>query len=149
MTCVKMLEEKYSFYAAFENSHCRDYVTEKLFNNLGQYYVPIVYGASDYKKIVPRNSLIDAADFKTVKELGQFLTDVTKLPHLYNQYFWWHKYYKVTSNDYEESYSFCNLCIKLHESHAQYWTKYRRNIDEYVPNYFKYFRNKAKLCFYL
>jgi alpha-1,3-fucosyltransferase len=38
-----MLEEKYGFYAAFENSHCRDYVTEKFYNNLGHFYIPLVY----------------------------------------------------------------------------------------------------------
>lgn len=31
--CLKMLETDYKFYLAFENSHCRYYVTEKMFNN--------------------------------------------------------------------------------------------------------------------
>jgi alpha-1,3-fucosyltransferase len=124
-----MLEEQYNFYAAFENSHCRDYVTEKLYNNLRQYYIPVVYGAGDYKKLVPPYSVIDAADFKTVQKLAEFLINLKKRPQKYFSYFWWHKYYKIISNAHEESYAFCNLCTKLHETHAQYITKYRKNVD--------------------
>jgi hypothetical protein len=155
-----MLEEKYYFYASFENSHCRDYVTEKLFNNLRHYYIPVVYGAGDYEKLVPPNSIIDAADFKTVKELGEFLVNVKSNPNLYYKYFWWHKYYKVILSDHEEIYSFCNLCIKLHELHTNYVTKRRKNIDEYVIifkmdkmrvkafNFESFFRNLSKILSY-
>jgi alpha-1,3-fucosyltransferase len=139
MECVKLLEEKYGFYASFENSHCLGYVTEKLYNNLRHFYIPITYGAADYKKLVPPNSIIDVADFKTVKQLGEFLVTVKSQEDLYNSYFWWHKYYQVFSNDHEESYSFCNLCVKLHELHTKYVTKYRKKIDEYVGKKFFFF----------
>ena len=31
--CFKMLKDDYMFYLAFENSNCRDYITEKLYWN--------------------------------------------------------------------------------------------------------------------
>ena len=34
--CFQMLDSDYKFYLAFENSNCRDYITEKFFvNGLG------------------------------------------------------------------------------------------------------------------
>lgn len=34
--CFQLLDEDYKFYLAFENSNCRDYITEKFFvNGLG------------------------------------------------------------------------------------------------------------------
>ena len=59
-----MLERDYKFYLAFENSICRDYVTEKFFNPLLFSTVPIVYGGADYEAIgAPPHSYIDVRNY--------------------------------------------------------------------------------------
>ncbi len=40
---MKLLQD-YKFYLAFENTYCRDYISEKFWNALKQDIVPIVMG---------------------------------------------------------------------------------------------------------
>ena len=46
---TKLIQE-YKFYLAFENSICRDYVTEKFFQRMKQGIVPVVFGGADYSR---------------------------------------------------------------------------------------------------
>ena len=63
-----MMERDYKFYLAFENSKCRDYVTEKFYNALLYSMVPVVYGGGDYEALgAPPNSYIDARNFTSRK----------------------------------------------------------------------------------
>ena len=39
------LWKRYRFYLAFENSHCKDYITEKFFKVLDHEVIPVVRGA--------------------------------------------------------------------------------------------------------
>lgn len=48
--CLDLLEQKYYFYFAFENSLCEDYVTEKLLYPLLHMTVPVVYGGANYSR---------------------------------------------------------------------------------------------------
>ena len=50
--CKATLSNEYLFYLAFENSNCRDYITEKFHNTLKHELIPIVYGGANYSYFV-------------------------------------------------------------------------------------------------
>lgn len=91
--CYERIELDYKFYLSFENSLCRDYITEKFFNLLDRNIVPIVYGAGNYEAIAPPHSYIDALKY-TPAQLAKYLEILDKNDTLYNEYFWWKPYYK-------------------------------------------------------
>jgi alpha-1,3-fucosyltransferase len=109
--CYEMIEKRYMFYLSFENSICKDYVTEKLFNALKFEIIPIVMGGADYDQILPQNSYINALNFSSPQYLAQYLKKVSSNYTLYKSYFEWkEKYY--SSNNYWDP-PFCDLCHKL------------------------------------
>lgn len=63
---------------AFENSVCRDYVTEKLFKRMEQLLIPIVLKKSIYKRILPPGSFIAADDFLSPEDLAHYLLYLEK-----------------------------------------------------------------------
>ena len=55
-----MLETNYRFYLSFENSLCKDYVTEKFFKPMKYDVIPIVFNGADFKSYPPPHSAINA-----------------------------------------------------------------------------------------
>lgn len=119
--CLDMLKKKYKFYLAFENSNCREYITEKFwYNALDNRIVPIVFGPSkrDYERLAPPNSFIHIDDFPSVRELASYLHLLHNNDNLYNQYFNWiylgqaktFVNFGVSNSPY-----WCDLCQALHD----------------------------------
>ncbi|XP_055691713.1 alpha-(1,3)-fucosyltransferase C-like [Lutzomyia longipalpis] len=109
--CYRLVEQNYFFYFSFENSLCRDYITEKVFNIMSYDVVPVVYGGANYSQHLPPHSYIDANDFATATDLAKYLKSLTRNPKEYVKYFWWKKYYKTVVS--RRLYN--NLCNKLHD----------------------------------
>ena len=57
--CMPLVEANYKFYLSFENSFCRDYITEKFWKVLKYRVVPIVLGAGNYSLYAPPKSYIN------------------------------------------------------------------------------------------
>lgn len=120
--CLDMLKKKYKFYLAFENSNCRQYITEKFWHNaLENDIVPIVMGASkeDYEQVSPPHSFIHVDDFPSVRELSRYLRMLHKDTRLYNEYFRWKKngYVQTQINMHPmKSQFWCDLCSSLHNT---------------------------------
>ncbi len=123
--CEKLLTT-YKFYLALENSICPDYVTEKFYKALMNDVVPIVYGGADYTEYAPPHSFINIADFKSPKDLAEYLTLLDKNDALYNAYFQWKKHYKVIRKPMK---GWCDLCAKLNEP-IQVMKSYK-NVEEW------------------
>lgn len=119
-SCYSDFERKYFFMLAFENSICRDYITEKFFTALRYDMVPVVFGGANYTRVAPPRSFIDALSFKSPKHLAEHLTSVAKNVSAYKSYFDWKSRYKILSWSEE----FCTLCSKLHGKDFREQTTY-------------------------
>uniref|UniRef100_A0A0K2TTZ5 Fucosyltransferase n=1 Tax=Lepeophtheirus salmonis TaxID=72036 RepID=A0A0K2TTZ5_LEPSM len=132
-SCWEKIESEYKFYLSFENSICKDYVTEKLWNALNRSIVPIVLGGGDYASFLPKNSYIDAttsAKFvQNPRVLAKQLKELDRSDAKYAEYFWWKNRFSarvLTVEDHAERH--CQLCERLHEDAS---TKVISDLEEW------------------
>ena len=120
------LRKLYKFYLAFENSVCEDYITEKYWRTLEDGLVPIVLGdVANYENIAIPKSYISVQQFKTPKQLAEYLIYLNKNDTAYMEYFQWKKYYAV-----KYPARVCLVCKALFDPEKQR-TKVYDNIDKY------------------
>ncbi|KAK7082361.1 COP9 signalosome complex subunit 2 [Halocaridina rubra] len=103
-----VLSWQYSFYLAFENSLCQDYITEKSYFPLVYGVIPVVYGGANYTQFLPPHSYINARHYHP-KELADLLLKLHNDPVALGRYHIWRAFWKA-----EHFGSFCHLCQKLH-----------------------------------
>ncbi|KAF8375111.1 hypothetical protein PRIPAC_81540 [Pristionchus pacificus] len=134
--CVTKLFESYYFYFAFENTVCRDYVTEKFFHRLLSNIVPVVLRRQILNGIAPSDSFIAADDFESPEELAAHLLKVSSDPQLYRKYFKWRDSYAVGNFHSIEGNGVCALCRDLHAKKVRSYSdynarqRYSRNLCE-------------------
>ncbi|XP_076174536.1 glycoprotein 3-alpha-L-fucosyltransferase A [Ptiloglossa arizonensis] len=124
--CFDMLDEDYKFYLAFENSNCKDYITEKFFvNGLGHNVLPIVMGAhpTDYARSAPYRSYIHVDEFESPKQLAEYLHRLDRDDELYNSYFRW-----KGTGEFINTYFWCRVCAMLHDDRRP---KYYKDVNEW------------------
>ncbi|XP_069105940.1 alpha-(1,3)-fucosyltransferase C-like isoform X4 [Argopecten irradians] len=111
--CEKLLSDRYKFYLSFENSLCRDYVTEKCFNiyRAQADVIPVVRGVEDYSLFVPPNSYIDTAKVSNISSLAQMQMELANNRTAFENYFQWRRFY---SNEPTRKRAFCQLCAEVH-----------------------------------
>lgn len=114
LKCWNRIKDNYKFYLSFENEVCKDYITEKLYNNaFGNYLIPIMISGANYSDghVIPPNSFIDALQFKNVQKLASFIKKVADDDNLYNSYFQWRDHYDIKIGRMKDT--LCSLCRKV------------------------------------
>ncbi|XP_046403964.1 glycoprotein 3-alpha-L-fucosyltransferase A isoform X2 [Ischnura elegans] len=115
--CFRLLDRDYKFYLAFENSNCKDYITEKFFvNGLGHNILPIAMGArpEDYARSAPRNSFLHVEDFNGPADLAAHLKRLDADDAAYNAHFRW-----KGTGEFVNTHFLCRLCALLHDDRAR------------------------------
>uniref|UniRef100_A0A9J2PDJ4 Fucosyltransferase n=1 Tax=Ascaris lumbricoides TaxID=6252 RepID=A0A9J2PDJ4_ASCLU len=125
---ARALKSNYKFYLSFENSNCRDYVTEKFFDNaLSNDVIPIVMGPPKqfYERIAPPHSFIHVDDFDGPKALARYLHEIDRNDTLFNEYFLWKRMGTLMDSRF-----WCRLCAivqqpppKKYEDIDAWWHK--------------------------
>ncbi len=127
----RTIAPKYKFYLGFENSVCRDYVTEKLYRTLDIEILPVVLGGTNYSRDAPPGSVINILDYRSPKELASYLKRLSSNESEYLKYFQWKQTYELVTATSNARRGFCKLCELLHKEdfHREYrnvatwWTK--------------------------
>ncbi len=71
---MQHLAKKYKFILAFESDLCTDYVSFKWFQVMQEpTTVAVVMGGANYASLAPPMSFINVADFRSAKELANYL----------------------------------------------------------------------------
>ena len=129
--CWKMIEENYKFYFSLENSVCRDYVTEKIFEALKRDVVPIVLGGAEYKNIFPDHSFINMLDYKNMSQLAEHLLHLGENEEKYSKYFEWKTRFEVRNSKYDFNQAHCNLCQLLHDNSKSEETRVIEDLNKW------------------
>lgn len=130
--CFKTLTMPYRFYLAFENSFCRNYVTEKFFENFN-YDIVIVSRSARIENYgtfyLPEEAYISTADFNSVEELGLYLQSISNNYTKYAELL--HSKSKYYSPGFEETYqkALCDLCKRM--NNQRMYTKRIQNIENW------------------
>ncbi|KAM4540578.1 4-galactosyl-N-acetylglucosaminide 3-alpha-L-fucosyltransferase 9-like [Fundulus diaphanus] len=108
------------FYLSFENSIHKDYITEKLYNPLSVGTVPVVLGTTrqNYENFVQGDAFIHVDDFKSPKELAEYLLLLDKNEKLYCGYFKWRRHFKIIKASFYGKLT-CQACGYLRQ-HKEY-----------------------------
>lgn len=73
----------YKFVIAFENSHIKGYITEKIVNPMLAGAIPIYFGAPDIKEHFNTKSFINAGDFDSLEDCADYVLRVDRDQQLY------------------------------------------------------------------
>jgi len=78
--------QSYRFVLAFENKERIGWTTEKMYDPLAAFAIPIFWGDRNASKYFNPDSFINAHDFRDHEELADYVCHVDTTPNLYEKY---------------------------------------------------------------
>lgn len=88
----------------------------RFFDNMRRPILPVVFGLhQDHEILAPPHSFINAAKFKTMKELADYMMLLDRNDAMYNTYFWWKPHFQVRDSQKDKNLAMCRLCAALHD----------------------------------
>ena len=109
--CMQYLSQRYTFVAAFENSICDGYYTEKVLLPLQHWLIPVVIGGAQYESILPPGSFINARKFASPQHLAQYLLKMANNEAKLESFFRWRNSFQLKFNT--DNLALCQLCSHL------------------------------------
>ncbi|KHJ97544.1 hypothetical protein OESDEN_02479 [Oesophagostomum dentatum] len=136
--CEEDLVASHRFYLSFENSECKEYITEKFFNRISQLLVPIVQNRVIYSEEetcntqnlaqdIPQDSFLAISDYDNLNDMAKHIDFLMRNDSAYLEYFKWTKIYRKPNIF--TSKVLCDLCADL-------YAKKRMRIDNIRKYYF-------------
>lgn len=110
-SCFKSAAKDYLFMMPVESNNCTDLLTHKVLQALDANIIPVALSASNYSALSPPKSIIRGDQFKSAKDLADFLNDVGTDFNKYKEYFDWKRRYGIV---YKKK-DLCKLCTLLHQ----------------------------------
>ena len=124
LQCNVMLRKSYKFYLSFENSICKDFITEKVYKCYSNDVIPVILGGADYFNDLPAQSYLNVKQFPSPREVARRIFQLDQDHNIYQKYFEWKLNY-----EYKYSNHFCDLCAYLNEE--KYSSKSYDRIDKW------------------
>lgn len=136
VSCDEVMHTNYRFYLGFENSLCKDYITEKLWKalNSANHQIPVVVGGlsiAEYDKIAPPESFIHIYNFTSVDHLGEYLQELMTNDDAYNRYHHWRQDYHVVERLDATKGATCGLCKAANKPESLRAGQYVQFADEW------------------
>ena len=123
--CRQSIIRDYFFYLSFENTFCKDYVTEKVFSWFNEDIITVVRGEETNRNYLPKGTYIDTWDFKNPVQLSEFLNILSRDEKRYTAYLKRKDYFRAQKKGRTEQNAYCELCKRLNNL-----DKYRQSIQE-------------------
>ena len=136
--CEIKFYSQYKFYAAFENSRCSGYITEKFYRGFQKFMIPLAYGGigrMDYEHVAPKDSFLHVDDFGSLDDLTNTLKEIDRDDARYSRFHEWRQKvrFSIDRSMYNDVFnrSYCEICDRIDHPKG---SRPKHDLDEWVFN---------------